>query len=509
MGRLIAAVLALAITICTSATALSRNARDILLSNSNYYLNFQDFAHLPNSTVMQGLLPALGPTWGTSGAGTVTTSGGFGVCQTSGVSCYLYTNLNQQPQCIVAEIAFTGGTDLTQQGMTIALSIDNPFSLSNLVHNNFGPQLYTLRLKFGASFIAILSGSWTNPMSNNSVVHKVMLCVVAATAMISLDNKEFHYVTDSRIPGLAGPGVFWEPALETDGLQTLISKAYTLANSGFVVPTPSSYAGPGDVKSGASAWWGLRAYSAATAGNRAANICNSGDANCADINTLANGNFDVTTAQGSPLNCGGTGGTCTVKILYDQSGANSCSSAACDLSQPTAATRPVLTFSCLGSLPCMTGSTATGAMQTGGTSSIAQPFTITAAAQRTGNFTAYNTIIANAGGSVGLYFNTTGNADFFVGGTDHAFAASNSAWHALQAIGSGTSSSGTTDGSTTAISAATTAFTSSAAIRAFNDTSAPGDAMVGTVGEFGVWSSAFSGTDLTNMNSNIHSYWGF
>ena len=34
----------------------------------------------------------------------------------------------------------------------------------------------------------------------------------------------------------------------------------------------SSYTGPGDVISGAKAWWGLRAYSAATAGIRYLNV---------------------------------------------------------------------------------------------------------------------------------------------------------------------------------------------------------------------------------------------
>lgn len=273
--------------------------------------------------------------------------------------------------------------------------------------------------------------------------------------------------------------------------------------------SPTFYQGPGDIKAGAAAWWGLRAYSLAKAGTPAANICNAGDANCADINTLSNGTFDVLTARSSPLFCGAAGGTCTVKILYDQSGSTNCAAAACHLTNNTAALRPVLTFNCQSGLACMTTSSATGISTSSANSSIAQPFTLVGMGQRTGNFTVYNTLLSNAAGSVGLYYHTTGNADFIVNLVDHDFAASNSAWHALQAIGNGASSSGTSDGTTTAISAAATAFTSAALIRAFNDTAPPGDAFIGTTTEFGIWPVAFSTTELALMNSNMHAFWSF
>src|ERR1700733_9426847 len=47
--------------------------------------------------------------------------------------------------------------------------------------------------------------------------------------------------------------------------------------------TPPSYTGPGDVVPGALAWWGLRAYGAATAGTKAINICRASDSTCEDI----------------------------------------------------------------------------------------------------------------------------------------------------------------------------------------------------------------------------------
>lgn len=56
----------------------------------------------------------------------------------------------------------------------------------------------------------------------------------------------------------------------------------------------------------------------------------------------------MTTAQSSPLNCGGSGGTCTVKTLYDKSGNGR------DHAQATIASRLTLALNCINtSLPCM------------------------------------------------------------------------------------------------------------------------------------------------------------
>jgi hypothetical protein len=94
------------------------------------------------------------------------------------------------------------------------------------------------------------------------------------------------------------------------------------------------YTGPGDIVSGATAWWGIRAYKTAGLGTKVANICNSTggtDVGCADFNSNATtGIIESKTVSG--ITC--PGANCTVKILYDQSGALSCSSAACDASQP-------------------------------------------------------------------------------------------------------------------------------------------------------------------------------
>jgi hypothetical protein len=56
-----------------------------------------------------------------------------------------------------------------------------------------------------------------------------------------------------------------------------------------------SYTGPGDVVSGASAFWSCRAYSAAKAGTKAYRIVCASDSTQTDISSLANGPCDTTT----------------------------------------------------------------------------------------------------------------------------------------------------------------------------------------------------------------------
>jgi len=108
-----------------------------------------------------------------------------------------------------------------------------------------------------------------------------------------------------------------------------------------------SYTGPGDVVSGATAWWGLRGYSAAysTGSNSAVVVCNAATfTTCSTINILSNGKFDTATASGSSA----CASTCVVKSFTDQTGNGA------TMSCSAAASCGTLTFSCIGSLPCVT-----------------------------------------------------------------------------------------------------------------------------------------------------------
>lgn len=271
---------------------------------------------------------------------------------------------------------------------------------------------------------------------------------------------------------------------------------------------PPSYSGPGDIASGALAWWGLRAYSLATAGTKAANVCNASDANCADVNTLANGDFDVSTAQGAPLSCGGAGGTCTIKTLYDQSGSLACTgSVACSLTQATIASRPTLTFSCLGALPCMTW-TSSQVMRSvtnpGWSSSHAQPFSGSAVGERTGSFTSFADIVAPSDTQVQLGFANSANSALLYAGSIATATAADSAWHALQGLWSGASSVISVDGSASTVNAGTTGLTGAQqpCMGSCNN------GLTGKSTEAGVWASDIS-SSFVALSSNQHSYWGF
>lgn len=110
----------------------------------------------------------------------------------------------------------------------------------------------------------------------------------------------------------------------------------------------AAYVGPGDITS-FTAWWGLRAYSAAKAAAQV-NALDlrrvSDNATCtAKIGT--NGNLDLTV--GTPCN-GNTqtvtawigASTARVSKIYDQTAGNACAGASCDLVQATAGNQPLL-----------------------------------------------------------------------------------------------------------------------------------------------------------------------
>src|SRR5216684_3558491 len=161
------------------------------------------------------------------------------------------------------------------------------------------------------------------------------------------------------------------------------------------------FTGPGDVVSGATAWYGLRAYSTADRGNKLVNVCDPANVTCADwLSDALTGKLVATT---NPLN--GTdctvSTTCTLNTFYDRSGANSCAGAVpCDATQATAANRPTLTWSCINSLPCAVFNGTSDVLQSP-VFTAASTSTISAVVNRAGNFTAT--------GPMFTYGSTSGN----------------------------------------------------------------------------------------------------
>ncbi len=274
-------------------------------------------------------------------------------------------------------------------------------------------------------------------------------------------------------------------------------------------PTIStSFTGPGDVKSGAQFWNGLRAYSSAKRGNPAINLCNVADAACADVATDA-----VTGNLVAPTNIGGVDCTaitvCTVKILYDQTqGTNCAGPAACDATQPTIASRFTFTWNCQNGHPCLKRNGGGVIPAQGPSFTVSLPYTVIGVGNRTGATTT-QTALLRPNGLFLLWTSSANTAGIFGGGfvtatasdtNPHAFlaiftAAGTSCTFEVDGIGSpSTGSCGTsTDGTLTFGTDAT-------------------NAMTGNYYESGVWAATFTGGgggEQDNMISNMKTYWGF
>lgn len=270
-----------------------------------------------------------------------------------------------------------------------------------------------------------------------------------------------------------------------------------------VVTGGATYIGPGDIVSGATSFYSCgRAYTAAYA-NGTNPLCDvvltTGGAAACTIRAATNGFADQTGSYcaGSTTLASACTGGCSITKMYDQSGNSR------DISQATIASMPTLTLGALNSLPCATGSIAKGLL-TAASLTLAQPFTFTAVAERTGSFTLQLQIYANgAGGAPNAAYSTSTNTVRETGGSVITATASDSAFHALQFILNNTSSQITVDTTQGTLSAGgTSGFTSTFALM---NTSGLSAGMAGFMCEAGIWPSALNATQQTDMNTNIHS----
>jgi hypothetical protein len=269
----------------------------------------------------------------------------------------------------------------------------------------------------------------------------------------------------------------------------------------FIVKSgPAIYQGPGNIVTSALGWWGLRGYSLAysTGSNNAAQVCDTATGlTCSTIVILANGNFDSATASAS-LACAVA---CSVVTLYDQSGN------AHNMTCSPIGVCPALAFNCLGVLPCMTflGSSSQ-IMNTGALTSSAQQNTYSAVAQRTGTFTAVNTVFDTATFGTALYFTASANTCAVYPGTTALTATCNdSTWHAMNALLNGSSSIINVDGSESSPGGAGTNGTGTPNRIGGSTTAA--QYLTGTFFEAGTWHAASSSTQRNALCHNQNAYW--
>lgn len=266
---------------------------------------------------------------------------------------------------------------------------------------------------------------------------------------------------------------------------------------GFPGSTKTSYLGPGDIVSGATAWYGLRAYSAAVAATgtqKAINIRRTSDSTTSDILILTTGGLDLATAN---TFCVST--TCFVAKWYDQSGN------ARDAIQATAANQPQLLFNCIGVLPCVSALSsasvvlASSANFTPATGVVT--FSLVSWVNRTSgvsvmleeNGTQNRVSAANAAATWQL----TGGASGFV-----QAAASDSAWHAAVMVMNGSSSVINIAGTET--TGSTVGSTAAGPIRAGLGLTTS----LLEMSEAGFWDNvAFNANDRASLISNQDGWW--
>jgi hypothetical protein len=291
--------------------------------------------------------------------------------------------------------------------------------------------------------------------------------------------------------------------------QTPTSAYWQTRDSAYNDPVSSgavSYVGPQSVVTGAKGWWGSSGYTNTDTAN-AWNVCNVSDVVCTDWAIGANGYVTPALVGGS--NCGVV--TCTIKIIYDRSGGNACLAATpCDFTQATIANRATVLLNALGTFACasMPGTAGGGYVSTNFVATINQPYTMLAVSKRTGATTTTQGLIGGAGVSFG-YLNM-GDTIFAYAGSvvsvTNAPQTADGAFHSLQVVFNTPTSTFYTDGvSTSPGDPANDTLAGGQPLDLLTDGAHP---LTGIMCDVGLWPSAFSGTNQTNMNTNRHAAYG-
>jgi hypothetical protein len=294
-----------------------------------------------------------------------------------------------------------------------------------------------------------------------------------------------------------------------------------LANAqGGMMPGPgtpassgASYQGPGDVVASATAWGSCaRAYNAAYA-NGTNPLCDlkdktTGTVAVCTLRVLTTGFADLagTYCAGSTTPsaacAAAAGGSCLISKVYDQTGNGN------DFVQATPSTMPAIVFAAVNSLPAINcGTTGTTLLV-----ATAATFSTTNFSQSAVYIRTTGTALGGAFGSVstgGLGSGSGANLAAINNGSAVTEAATDNAWHGLNATFSSTAASDAlnVDGLDNTGLSAGTAGMSSAALRFCRSIGAQ---LLGRITEGGFWSStSFNATQRGNLYTNMHGTNGY
>lgn len=279
----------------------------------------------------------------------------------------------------------------------------------------------------------------------------------------------------------------------------------------------ASYQGPGDIKTGAVAFYSCaRVYDLSKA-STSTNLCDlvavTGGAAVCTLRGSSTGFVDLAGTY-----CSGTdpasacaaasGGSCVVSKVYNQIGGTNCvGSTDCSLLQSTHANRPALTFNSLNSLPCMTFDGSNDALTASAAlSATAQPFNFITLAKRTGNFTSFQIPFGSSDVVADIIWSSSANnIEIRSSSAITPTSATDNLWHSLIGVFNGASSIFTVDGSSrTGLNPGSTGATAALLMGGSSHL------MTGPVCEAGAWQgSAWTTTDTGDIYNNQHGSNGY
>lgn len=230
--------------------------------------------------------------------------------------------------------------------------------------------------------------------------------------------------------------------------------------------------------------------------------------------------------------CGSGSGTCTLNVsqgtissetitlqdalfateIYDQSGANACSSAPCHLTQATTGSQPQYLPNCGNSQPCLYWFGNQGLNQTGVTiSSASQPNTIAAVMRRIANFTTVQIMMATGSTSAtGQSIGWASTNQFRISASASPVTAtmSDSALHSAMAVLNGASSVVYVDGVSSAISSPGTNGFGAGVGNGIGTNLTNSAPSTGYFMEGGGLPSDIGSSNASNLCHNQYLYWG-
>lgn len=266
----------------------------------------------------------------------------------------------------------------------------------------------------------------------------------------------------------------------------------------FFTPAPAApYVGPGDVVSGAAAWWGLRAYSSAAIGTNAVRLRESGGNTEQDFATIAGGGLNIAaiaTFKGS--------NSLFIVKLYDQVGTN-------HFVQATAANQPGFTLSGLGSLPIISFAGASPTFLGAPAITVSMPYSFGLIAKRSSNFTTQQNVFQATGPATAIFFPTSvDSVSFFRCGGAQTVAATDNVFHTIlvNVLGAGNDFAQVDSSNTTAASSGDLPWNPADLV--FGTGTGSTFPTYGAALEAGVWAFDVAASAAA-LNTNQHGYWGF